>query len=134
MRYLKLEVGGKLTNQDTKAQNRVPVLAGVITNMQAAGILAIKHGSLPQRFQSFEVELNGGDRKLVQVRGKLAETLKVEVGYSIEFSGVEFQPREVGGEWRGRFFIANTVTITSSEMSPYVAELIQLKKELEGRQ
>lgn len=107
----------------------------LVTKLTGSGMLPIRHDSLPTPFVSFEVETSAGKRYLVQARGRQTLALKsLQVGQEVSYEGKMIFPRVVGDSLRGGYFLASSVEVTNTEISPYITGLINAQTEQSEQQ
>ena len=86
----------------------------VITKVLSGGWLPIRHDSLPVPFVSCEVETDAGKRYVLQIKGRTATEIKLEVAHTIEYDGHFIFPRTVNGTFHGGYFTASYAKIIST--------------------
>jgi|SRR5208282_5216498 len=122
--------------QQMKKASRFIRNTGVVIETLSTGYLPIRHNSLPVPFKSFVVETPAGKRYVVQVRGRQAWELKLNVGNTVNYDGrfLFATYATQGDSGRGGYFLASFVERISDKCDEYVASLVEAKRSLEVEQ
>jgi hypothetical protein len=131
MQRLTSRVNNRQSTYQRKASRFIRNTA-VITKLLGNGWLPIRHDSLPVPFVSCEVETDAGKRYVLQIKGRTATDIKLEVAHTIEYDGHFVFPRVIGGQWHGGYFTASYARIVNTTPDEYVLSLVAAKKEIEG--